>query len=248
MGIHEAALAGFGRGAGAYERGRPSYPQDAVDWMLDRLRIGPDSAVADLGAGTGKFTRMLLPSGARVFALEPSAGMRAVLQPAVPAATILDASAQAIPLPDGSLDAVTAAQSFHWFATERVLTEIHRVLREGGGLGLVWNRRDMEDPLQNALEAIIARHRGGSPAHESDRWMDLMEGAAQFEATGHRQFRHLQHLDRAGFIDRVLSVSFVAALEEPARAAVAEQVSQIAGDRSHFDLPYRTDAYLYRRI
>ncbi len=247
MGMHETALAGFGRGASAYERGRPGYPQDAADWMLEQLGIGARSSVADLGAGTGKFTRLLVPSGARVYAIEPSAGMREELRRAVPTATILDAGAHAIPLPDGALDAVTAAQSFHWFATAPVLAELHRVLRAGGGIGLVWNRRDLDDPVHLALEAIVADHRGATPAHETDRWMDVMNRTPLFEPIGRREFKYLQHLDRAGLADRVLSISFIAALDEHARAAIAEQVAQIAGDGSHFDLPYRTEAYVYRR-
>ncbi|MDQ6884604.1 MAG: class I SAM-dependent methyltransferase [Candidatus Dormibacteraeota bacterium] len=247
MGIHEAALAGFGRGSSAYERGRPGYPQAAADWMLERLGVGAGSSVADLGAGTGKFTRLLVRSGARVYAIEPSGGMRDQLRRAVPTATILDAGAQAIPLPDGALDAVTAAQAFHWFATEPVLAELWRVLRAEGGLGLVWNRRDLDDPLQQALESVVARYRGATPAHENDRWMDAMEQTALFEPVGRRQFRYLQHLDRAGLTDRVLSISFIAALDDQARAAIGDEVAQIAGPQSHFDLPYRTEAYLYRR-
>jgi SAM-dependent methyltransferase len=245
--IHEAALQGFGRGAPAYERGRPSYPQAAVDWMLERLEIGPGRVVADLGAGTGKFTRLLVASGARVLAVEPVAGMRAELRQAVPAAEVLDATAQAIPVKDGSLDAVTAAQAFHWFAGDRVLTEIHRALRADGGLGLIWNRRDLKDPVQVALDGIIARHRGAAPTHEGDRWMDTMDQTSLFTPIGTQQFGYEQVLDRAGLADRVLSISFIAALGESQREAVAAEVEAVAGAETHFRLSYRTDVYLFRR-
>jgi len=131
MSIHEAALEGFGRGASAYERGRPSYPQPAVDWMLERLSIGPGRVVADLGAGTGKFTRLLVASGARVLAVEPVAGMRAELRRAVPAAEVVDATAQAIPVQDGELDAVTAAHNLGAAFLDEVGTAI-RSLRSPG--------------------------------------------------------------------------------------------------------------------
>ena len=247
MSIHEAALEGFGRGAPAYERGRPSYPQPAVDWMLERLSIGPGSVVADLGAGTGKFTRLLVASGARVLAVEPVAGMRAELRRAVPAAEILDATAQAIPVPEGALDAVTAAQAFHWFASERALTEIHRALRPDGGLGVIFNRRALEDPVSVGLDRIVARYRGAVPTHENDRWRDVMEQTTLFTPIGTRQFDYQQALDRAGLVDRVLSISFMATLDDSQREAVAAEVEVVAGAGTQFRLRYRTEVYLFRR-
>ena len=247
MGIHETALTGFGRGAPAYERGRPGYPAEAVDWMTERLGIGASSTVVDLGAGTGKFTRALVASGARLYAVEPSPEMREQLRGAVPAATVLNATAEAIPLPDGSVDAVTAAQAFHWFATERVLGELQRLLRDGGGLGLIWNRRDMSDAIQQALESIVARHRAGTPGHESDRWMDTMNATRRFSPMGERQFSYEQSLDRAGLRDRVLSISFIAMLDDAGRRAVAEEVDAVAAGETGFRLPYRTEVYLFRR-
>jgi len=247
MSIHEAALEGFGRGASAYERGRPSYPQPAVDWMLERLSIGPGRVVADLGAGTGKFTRLLVASGARVLAVEPVAGMRAELRRAVPAAEVVDATAQAIPVQDGELDAVTAAQAFHWFASERVLVEIHRALRPDGGLGVIFNRRDLADPVQAGLDRIIAHHRGAVPTHENDRWMDAMDQTILFTPIGTRQFTYEQALDRAGLVDQVLSISFMATLDGSQRQAVAAEVEVVAGAEAHFRLRYRTEVYLFRR-
>lgn len=247
MGVHESAIEGFSRGASAYERGRPGYPKDAVDWICERLDIGPSSTLVDLGAGTGKFSRLLVPLAARLYAVEPSAGMREELKKAVPEATVLDATAQAIPLPDGSVDAVTAAQAFHWFATERVLTELHRLLRPQGGLALIWNRRDMADPLQLALEGVVARYRGGTPAHENDRWMDAMSATNKFSPAGRRQFNYLQSLDRAGLVDRLLSISFIAALDQSERNAVQGAIESTAGARAEFRLPYRTEVFLFRR-
>ncbi|HMG28214.1 MAG TPA: SAM-dependent methyltransferase, partial [Acidimicrobiia bacterium] len=71
MTVHEVAEEGFGRAAETYERVRPSYPADAVAWLVHNLRIEPDRTVLDLAAGTGKFTRLLAPLGATLFAAEP---------------------------------------------------------------------------------------------------------------------------------------------------------------------------------
>ena len=247
MGVHESAIEGFGRSASAYERGRPGYPKEAVDWICERLDITPGSTVVDLGAGTGKFARLMVAAGAGIYAVEPSAGMRDELVKAVPEAIALDATAQAIPLPDGAVDAVTAAQSFHWFATERVLAELHRLLRRQGGLALIWNRRDLGDPLQLALEEIVARYRGGTPGHEDDRWMDAMRATSRFSPVGERQFYYEQSLDRSGLVDRVLSISFIAALDRSERVAVTREVESTAGVASEFRLPYRTEVFLFRR-
>ena len=125
----------FGAAAEVYDRSRPSYPVEAVRWAL------PQDArrVLDLGAGTGKLTAVLLDLGLDVVAVEPSAEMRA----RIPArAEVLDGSAERIPLPDGSVDAVLAAQAFHWFDLDVALPEIARVLRPGGTLGVLWNERD----------------------------------------------------------------------------------------------------------
>lgn len=247
MGVYETAIEGFSRSASAYERGRPGYPKAAVDWICERLDIRPGHTVVDLGAGTGKFARLMVAAGARVYAVEPSTGMRDELKKAVPEATVLDTTAQAIPLPDRSVDAVTAAQSFHWFATERVLTELHRLLRSEGGLALIWNRRDIDDPMQLALEEIVARYRGGTPGHENDRWMDAMRATSRFSPVGERQFNYEQSLDRGGLLDRVLSISFIAALDQSERNAVIREVQSKAGAASEFRLPYRTEVFLFRR-
>lgn len=149
--------------AGVYERGRPGYPAAAVQRMVERLELRPGRTVLDLAAGTGKLTRLLVPTGANVIAVEPLLEMRAELERRVPRVAALAGTAERIPLDDAYVDAVTVASAFHWFDAERALREIRRVLRPGGGVALLWNARDERDPVQAALTGIVAPLRGDAP-------------------------------------------------------------------------------------
>jgi SAM-dependent methyltransferase len=135
-----------------YERGRPSYPLEVVD-----VAGLPSSAtVLDLGAGTGKLTRVLVEKFARVFAVEPDIGMRRLLVPLCPEAEVFAGTADHIPIEDGSIDAVFAAQAFHWFDNEPALAEIVRVLRAQGALVLMWNvPAGQVEPSIAAVEQLL---------------------------------------------------------------------------------------------
>jgi len=141
----------FGSAAGAYERGRPSYPPEAIDWLLPR----DARQVLDLGAGTGKLTTRLVERGLDVVAVDPIPDMLEVLRGALPDTRALLGTAEDIPLPDNSVDAVLVAQAWHWVDPERAIPEVARVLRPGGRLGLVWNTRDERLGWVRELGAII---------------------------------------------------------------------------------------------
>jgi SAM-dependent methyltransferase len=217
---------GFGRAAEAYERGRPSYPPAAIRWLAARLGLGPRATVIDLAAGTGKLTRQLAATGARVIAVEPVAAMRAAIGP--PAA-VLDGTAEAIPAPDGFADAVTVAQAFHWFDAPLALREIHRVLRPGGSLALVWNVRRQDDAIHAAIEELISPYCGGIPRHGGGGWREALEGSELFGSLEERRFANHQRLDADRLADRVGSISAIAALPDRERARVLKAVRALAG-------------------
>ncbi|MDQ1396816.1 MAG: hypothetical protein QOG64_2075 [Acidimicrobiaceae bacterium] len=247
MTIHEKANA-FGPAASAYERGRPTYPDAAVAWLSERLDLRPGRAVVDLAAGTGKLTRLLVATGASIIAVEPVAGMRDELAARVPGIEIVDGTAESMPLPDGSADAVTAAQAFHWFDGKRALTELHRVLRPGGGLAPLWNRRDLSQPLQQALHDIVDRHRGTTPSHGSGAWRIAFEDTELFTPLEERRFPFVQELDADGLVDRVVSTSIIAALPQGERDAIARQVRALADDEGgRVSLHYETEVFVCRR-
>jgi len=152
--------ASFGRVAEAYDRGPPSYPPEALRWLTSGLGLTTESTVLDLAAGTGKLTAGFRPLVGRVIAVEPVAEMRRVLQAAQPQVEVRAGTAEAIPLETDVVDAVVVAAAFHWFSAEAALAEIHRVLRPGGGLGLLWNRPEWDaEPWYPDFAAVRERAR-----------------------------------------------------------------------------------------
>ncbi|MCC3375458.1 class I SAM-dependent methyltransferase [Cohnella sp. REN36] len=130
-----------------YVKYRPSYPKDAIDYLYDTALLRAAEEIADIGAGTGIFTRLLLERGSRVTALEPNRAMREAAEQASadePGFRSLPGAAEATGLPDGSVDAIVCAQSFHWFDREAAKAEFRRILKPGGRVALVWNTRKTE--------------------------------------------------------------------------------------------------------
>jgi ubiquinone/menaquinone biosynthesis C-methylase UbiE len=246
MDLHRAAAVGFDRAADAYEQGRPGYPVPAVQWLTRALGLGAGSVVVDLAAGTGKLTRELVLTGAQVIAVEPVAGMRAVLAESCPRAEALAGTAEAIPVATASADAITVAQAFHWFDGERALPEIHRVLLPTGKLGLIYNLPDVRHPLQGALEKLYDRHRGSTPSHRSSQWRDAFTATGLFRLADTRRFRNVQRLDADGLVNRVASMSFVAALADLERERLSDEVRALAREQGgEMDLEYEVEVSIY---
>jgi SAM-dependent methyltransferase len=231
--------------ADVYERGRPDYPAAAIAKIVDRLELRPGRTVLDLAAGTGKLTRLLVPSGANVFAVEPVREMRAELERRVPGIAVLGGAAERLPLNDGFVDAVTVGQAFHWFDADAALREIHRVLKPGGGLALIWNARDERDPLQAALSEIIDPLEGDTPRRKQGSWKTLLAECGLFARTERVLFEHVQPVDEQRLVERVLSISFIAAAPARVRADVEARVRELARTAQQpIELPYMTELYL----
>lgn len=144
----------FGKRASHYDRWRPGYPIDAVRWMLP----AHSGRVIDVGAGTGKLTRVVLELGYSVTAVEPDEAMVAVLHESCPTADVASGSAERLPIDDGSAVAVVVGQAWHWFRPERALAEARRVTRPGGRLGLIWNTPLGDVPWAAEVAAVNPGH------------------------------------------------------------------------------------------
>jgi SAM-dependent methyltransferase len=236
----------FGRVAVEYERGRPGYPREAIDWLL-----GPEQLdVLDLGAGTGKLTRALLDAGHRVIAVEPLEEMRAILTDALPAAHALAGTAEQLPLRDASVDAVTVGAAFHWFDERAALAEIARVLRPPGVLGLLGNAFDVSPHWVARVREILGPPAIQRPGH----WPSVEDLHDRFEDVEDGEFPHEQRIDRAGLRDLASSRSSLATMPADQREDVLASLDRLWEDepeligRTDVLLPWRTRARRCRRL
>jgi SAM-dependent methyltransferase len=218
-----------------YERGRPGWPPEVVDLP----GLPPSATVLELGAGTGKLTRLLVSTFARVVALEPAEAMRCLLVEHAPQADPLSASAQAIPLADGSVDAVFAAESFHWFDDEPTLAEIVRVLRPGGALVLMWNLpAGPTEPSIEAVEEFLSKRAPkrdqigydpldlGGPRFASGEWRLVLEGSP-FEPLRELRLPNPQTVDREGLVAFFASMGWLADLPDADRLPLLDEVRSL---------------------
>jgi ubiquinone/menaquinone biosynthesis C-methylase UbiE len=233
---HPAPERSFGPVADAYDRARPSYPADAVDWMTGSGR----SVVLELGAGTGKLTEVLHRAGHDVLATDPLADMLTVLAARVPVHHVV-ATAEQIPVRSRSVDVVVCGQSFHWFDHDRAMPEIARVLRPGGIVALAWNTYDEGIPWVKRLKRLL------SPDASSEKdAMPLME-TPYFGFVDSKQFRIWQPHTAKTLADLARSVSHVATMSESARNDVLAKVDSLYAEygRGHdgMQVPYITRCY-----
>ncbi|GIU87307.1 MAG: hypothetical protein KatS3mg009_1822 [Acidimicrobiia bacterium] len=250
--VHEVAAAGFAD-ATDYEATRPPYPPEAVAWIVGRIRPAPGRPVCDLAAGTGKLTRLLVGAGLPVVAVEPVAGMRAGFRAVLPSVPLVAGTAEALPFADGSLAAVTVAQAFHWFDTDRAAAELARVLPRGGVVACCWNARDRSVEWADRVWAVTDRVEAAAPWRDRERGRAGAPALEGFERLGDAEFHHEHALTPDAVVRRVASVSHVAVLPGRERAAVLEEVRGIlrshpqTRDREVVHLRYRVDCVAFAR-
>ena len=224
----------FGEAADAYERARPGYPDAAVDWLL------PDGArtVLDLGAGTGKLTRSLVARGVEVVAVEPLPEMRERLTGLLPEVRAVEGTAEEIPLPDASVDAITVAQAWHWVDPERAKAETARVLRPGGTLGLIWNRRDERVEWVRKLSKVM----GSAEAEVMD--MAAVEIGSPYGPTERFVADWERPMDIDLLVEMAASRSYVITATPKRRREILDGVRVVVESEpqlgTEFDFPYRT--------
>ena len=231
-----------------YERGRPGYPPSAV-------RVIPASrfaSVLELGAGTGKLTRLLLQDHNEVFALEPDPEMRRWLTAACPDTAVIAATAEAIPLADQSVDTVCSAEAFHWFAHERALREAARVMRPNGRLVLMWNRPagQVEPPI-TAVELLLEPLWPDGiemPLDLDPRrfeyardWPNAFEGSG-FEPLRETRLPNMQVVDHDGLVAFFGSMGWIGSLPDDDRTCLLDDLKSRLS-HTEYRMPFETCVY-----
>jgi len=241
-GANAARAKSFGAVAAAYDAGRPTFPAEALTWILGPGRL----QVLDLGAGTGKLAAVAAGLGHDVVAVDPSEEMLSVCRRR-PGIDAMVGAAESIPLAHASVDAVLVGQAFHWFDHARALPEIARVLRPNGVLGLLWNDADRVVPWVRRFDRTI---RGDDFGGDQFDPMPILLQSDLFALIETARFRHWQDLDRAGLRQLALSHSRVAVLTESRREAVLDQIENIYENTARppepLRMPYFTDCYRAR--
>jgi ubiquinone/menaquinone biosynthesis C-methylase UbiE len=252
--IHHIAARGFEAAAKAYVEGRPEYPPEIETWLTHDLGLSAGKSALDLAAGTGKFSPRLMATEATVTAVEPVQAMLDELIRRYPEMDAKRGTAQNIPLEDASMDAVLSAQAFHWFANAEALREIHRVLKPGGSLGLVWNVRDESVPWVAALSRIMKPFEGDAPRYHSQQWRRVFP-AEGFSPLIEKRFVnfHTGPPEKV-IIERILSVSFMAALQPVAKEQVKAQLREVIASypeltgKAQVTFPYETLACVCHKL
>jgi SAM-dependent methyltransferase len=225
----------FGPRAEHYRRWRPGYPPELVPWLKAHCGLMPGAIVADIGSGTGLFTRELLATGLIVHAVEPNAGMRAVAEAALASERNFrsyDGTAEHSNLRAASVQLVTAAQAFHWFDPPAARREFARILQPGGQVALIWNLRRNDTPFLAGYEALLREHapeytRSGRPAQADPAVLAHFFSGGVYSGC---DFAYEQHFDREGLCGRLLSSSYAPAPGQPGHDAMIAALHALFGE------------------
>jgi SAM-dependent methyltransferase len=226
-----------------YERGRPGWPLGAITIA----ELPSTATVLDIGAGTGKLTRLLMPRFDHVIAVEPAEAMRRMLLRVCPEVDALTGTGHAVPLPDESVDGVFVAQAFHWFNDEQSIAEIARVLRPGGALVMLWNlpAGPWDPPIEEVENLLRERAPSniegfdpldlGGPTQSSPEWRRPFEDSP-FEHLREERLPHSQDLDRNGLVAYFASMGWLASLPDRKRLPLLDEVRSLLGSERYLRL------------
>jgi ubiquinone/menaquinone biosynthesis C-methylase UbiE len=215
--IHSTAM-GYQKSSDTYEKGRPAYTEEAVFGLAERMKLRPENQILELGAGTGKFTRVLVEKYPNIVAFEPVAAMRDKFAEVLPSIKVYEGTGEKISVEDASADAVIVANAFHWFDSDAALKEIHRVLKPGGSLGLIWNIDGVfTSSWGQQIDAWLDELEGDTPQYKTGKWKEAFQRTNLFSPLNEHRFSSRRNTTHSEVINRVVSISFIASLTEARR-------------------------------
>jgi ubiquinone/menaquinone biosynthesis C-methylase UbiE len=235
-----------------YERWRPAYPVALTQWLCERCELKAGDAVADIGCGTGLFTRGLLAAGLQVYGVEPNAPMRAVAERSFagsPSFLSCDGRAETTTLPSASVRLIAVAQAFHWFDVPRTRNEFGRILQPGGSVALIWNVRRIDSPFLRAYENMLRQlapdyGKLGLPEQASIPQINALFASQPYQQ---QTFEFMQRFDRDGLRGRLLSSSYVPALGQAGHVEILTACDVLFAEFARdgvVEFPYDTRVFL----
>ncbi len=231
--------------AGTYDLGRPRYGAEVVEAIAGALGTPPGAPVLELGAGTGQLSVALVAAGFDLSAVEPLPETRRMLAGVIGEQRVHAGVAEEIPLPDGSVDAVLAADSFHWFDQDRALPEIRRVLRPRGGVAILRSLPRFQRPWGHDLGSLLSQARPVHPAYDGEGPAFALSEQRGYEPVQEMTVTSLQPSDRDRLLAYVASISWIGALEEPDRTELLVDASRILEQHHVADLTLQIDHHIW---
>ena len=231
--LHPGSRKGFARSGELYDRARSEYPDAVVERLFKHLGLKPGARVLELASGTGKFTEKLLRAGVELTVVEPSAEMRSVLARRASPLLVVDAIAEALPFPSEFYDFVFAATSYHWFDPTAAYTEILRVLKPGGGLGLLWTswQQEMQPEWYMSIRKLMTPFEAGTPRYKHMKWREPFDREIDFKFLQFERHDISRPVTIAEICERMLSVSYIAALPDLVFLALKREMEEMLKER-----------------
>ncbi len=248
--IHPVAIGGFSRSAELYDKIRSEYPPQLAKRLFQHLGVQKNSRVLELAAGTGKWTERLLEVCDDVTVAEPLVSMREGLKKRFPRLNVSDSVAERLPFENGQFDFVFAATAFHWFDADAAYSEISRVLKPGGGLGLLWMARPPKFQWPEwfkAVRRLMEPLAGNTPTYYSMEWRKPFDSRLDFQILQFERHDVSREMTKEQFRDRVFSTSYIAALPELVSLALRREIdrtlNEFMPDQSKLMVPEELHLY-----
>jgi ubiquinone/menaquinone biosynthesis C-methylase UbiE len=209
----------FSKTTDFYDKARPSYPEELFNFLENKFKINSTHVIADIGSGTGIFTRLWLDRSYHVISVEPNNDMRKIVEESLnhyPYFKSIAASAEATNLETNSIDIITAATAFHWFNLELARSEFKRILKPGGLCILIWNIRDNTFPIMQDYESMMRLYVKDYNKVVANHYLYYNEIIDLFNPNRIEisEFSNSQTLNLNAFKERILSTSYSPKLGE----------------------------------